>query len=405
MRYLTEFFAFLEADKEQNVREMVNISTNREKNINFIDLNEEKFKPFKNAILEDENLLRILKTPESEWPHLTEIFNNLDILSGKLEKSGLNVRDKFKIIIRLYEKNIAAHILETAKCCISETQMLKYNFEHFPSEYIVNQMRTPRFYEIQTKPEEELSEEDKLLLDDIQKFTSFSSQDMSDIQHQNKIIYEHYIAKKDSYTKEDIDIVMKTLLNSGLSQKLYEEISAYLNYSLQKRLNKSDQENYNIVNFPSKPKVESKEPTLTKKEYYNLEKELNTYFDFTNMQPIMVLSEDEITRCLNILCTLNENPSRIEQFIIKEARYTKQNAKNSFALYLAIYNKLKFYAEKLNITSELEDLKMYLQEMIIPSSDKDYREWKDLFEEDLNAVHSQVSSLTAYEKSLSMKLK
>ena len=43
--------------------------------------------------------------------------------------------------------------------------------------------------------------------------------------------------------------------------------------------------------------------------------------------------------------------------------------------------------------------------MIIPSSDKDYREWKDLFEEDLNAVHSQVSSLTAYEKSLSMKLK
>ena len=265
MRYLTEFFAFLEADKEQNIREMVNISTNREKNINFIDLNEEKFKPFKNAILEDENLLRILKTPESEWPHLTEIFNNLDILSGKLEKSGLNVRDKFKIIIRLYEKNIAAHILETAKCCISETQMLKYNFEHFPSEYIVNQMRTPRFYEIQTKPEEELSEEDKLLLDDIQKFTSFSSQDMSDIQHQNKIIYEHYIAKKDSYTKEDIDIVMKTLLNSGLSQKLYEEISAYLNYSLQKRLNKSDQENYNIVNFPSKPKVESKEPTLTKK--------------------------------------------------------------------------------------------------------------------------------------------
>ena len=40
MRYLTEFFAFLEADKEQNIREMVNISTNREKNINFIDLNE-----------------------------------------------------------------------------------------------------------------------------------------------------------------------------------------------------------------------------------------------------------------------------------------------------------------------------------------------------------------------------
>lgn len=283
--------------------------------------------------------------------------------------------------------------------------MLKYNFEHFPAEYIVNQMRTPRFYEIQTKPEEELSEEDKLLLDDIQKFTSFSSQDMSDIQLQNKIIYEHYIAKKDSYTKEDIDLVMKTLLNSGLSQKLYEEISAYLNYSLQKRLNKSDQENYNIVNFPSKPKVESKEPTLTKKEYYNLEKELNTYFDFTNMQPIRVLSDAEIARCLNILHILNENPSRIEQFIIKEARYIKQNAKNSFALYLTIYNKLKFYAEKLNITSELEDLKMYLQEMVIPSSDKDYRDWKELFEEDLNAVYSQVSSLTAYEQSLSMKLK
>ena len=123
------------------------------------------------------------------------------------------------------------------------------------------------------------------------------------------------------------------------------------------------------------------------------------------MQPIMVLSEDEITRCLNILCTLNENPSRIEQFIIKEARYTKQNAKNSFALYLTIYNKLKFYAEKLNITSELEDLKMYLQEMVIPSSDKDYRDWKELFEEDLNDVYSQVSSLTAYEQSLSMKLK
>ena len=90
MRYLTEFFAFLEADKEQNVREMVNISTNREKNINFIDLNEEKFKPFKNAILEDENLLRILKTPESEWPHLTEIFNNLDILSSE---TGISVKN------------------------------------------------------------------------------------------------------------------------------------------------------------------------------------------------------------------------------------------------------------------------------------------------------------------------
>ena len=123
------------------------------------------------------------------------------------------------------------------------------------------------------------------------------------------------------------------------------------------------------------------------------------------MQPIRVLSDAEIARCLNILHILNENPSRIEQFIIKEARYIKQNAKNSFALYLTIYNKLKFYAEKLNITSELEDLKMYLQEMIIPSSDKDYRDWKELFEEDLNDVYSQVSSLTAYEKSLSIKLK
>ena len=52
-----------------------------------------------------------------------------------------------------------------------------------------------------------------------------------------------------------------------------------------------------------------------------------------------------------------------------------------------------------------------LHSTIMPQTEKAFiilsmmNEWKDLFEEDLNAVYSQVSSLTAYEKSLSMKLK
>lgn len=132
-------------------------------------------------------------------------------------------------------------------------------------------------------------------------------------------------------------------------------------------------------------------------------KELNTYFDFDNMQAIRVLSEEEIARCLDILHTLKESSTKIEQFIIKENRFKKQNIVNNFALYLEIYHKLKFYESKLNISAELEELEMYFQEMFLSSSD-DYAEWKENFEATLNNVYRQIQPLTEYEEGLSLKL-
>lgn len=398
MRYLTKFLAFLKADTFQKVSEAVEVDDDH----SLIYVDEDAFKLTKKQIIENENLIRILSIPEDEWPYLAEIFNDFDVLSSRLEQSELSTRDKFKIIIRMYEKNIGSHILETTQTYLSETQMLQYKFEHFPAKYIISQMHTPRFLAMQIVPREILTEEDRLLLSDIESFREDCQEDVTGIYAQNKNIYDHYILKKDTFDAEDIPIIITSFQNSGVSAKLCEEFSAYLTYTAQKRQSKTVQPV--LTSSPKKvAQTPIQEPTLSKKDHYKLMKELNTYFDFDNMQAIRVLIEEEIARCLDILHTLKESSTKIEQFIIKENRFKKQNIANNFALYLEIYHKLKFYESKLNISAELEELEMYFQEMFLSSSD-DYAEWKENFEATLNNVYRQIQPLTEYEEGLSLKL-
>ena len=134
MRYLTKFLAFLKADTFQKLSEAVEVDDDH----SLIYVDEDAFALTKKQIIENENLIRILSIPEDEWPYLAEIFNDFDVLSSRLEQSELSTRDKFKIIIRMYEKNIGSHILETTQTYLSETQMLQYKFEHFPAKYIIS---------------------------------------------------------------------------------------------------------------------------------------------------------------------------------------------------------------------------------------------------------------------------
>lgn len=337
------------------------------------------------------SLTRQLSVPIEEWPNHGELFIDFDIVSDLLAKAHFTARESMEIIFTFLEKNIASGITNVEASGFDAKKINEYHFKTISPKEVEDMIRADTYRVFMNRKDEELTEKEKAQKQELEEFTKAFPLDLEEYASIHKILEEHYFNKKDSYTKEDIEAFIFSLKDMKVDPKLCDAISIILLKPLTKKAKK-------LVEPPKFIKKEESPVAnaLNKKEYNLLYHELKKYYNPDIKKTNGYLKIEEIIYCIYLLKKMNFQEESIKQFLTIALKENKKYQLNPIALYIELYNKLNYYAKKVNIEESLLTINSILKEMMI-TDDISYGEWKSLLEEELNTCLSKLPNTYEYE--------
>lgn len=319
------------------------------------------------------------------------ITYQLDFVAEDLLSSPLNPRERTDIILYLMERNITiGYILDSDK----KRRLIKHEkfYEYGITPKMVDELFNNGTVEDLFYTDDTLLDKESLEMKNIMKECIVILDKNNSFIKNHQKIKTHFLDKKNKYDETDIEEVYNALLGLEIDDRLCNTMKFVLKKRLEKR---KKQEARGIV---SKKKIAtsneetqnteiSKKKTkyLSEKEYKRIKKESLTYFDSYKGIPTRELSIDEILYCASLLFKIGEEDS-IVRALYDRSSYNKKllesAEENPIATYLMVYDKLKFYEEKLEIEDEITLLDNYFQETFLSGSE-DYSVWKQAISEEL----------------------
>lgn len=227
---------------------------------------------------------------------------------------------------------------------------------------------------------------------------------LANLKMQHSIIKMFYLDKKDSYTREEIEFVVRALDRLGCSH-VTGCVREYLINKLEKRTKK---EEINVSSMSSVFSTEIKsKPMISKKEHYELSGILSGYMDMELIRPLRALSKNEIAYVVDILVRLSYPTTQIEEFI----RLCYKELRNSDEYFDVIcddiVSKVSFYDIDSPLVADiLNNIKCYLDEYIQvkENNSEDALEWKSLIEEEIYKIEEFIPKDSEFEKEEIFKL-
>lgn len=344
-------------------------------------------------ISQRKNIRNFISVPQNEWINCNEIFISFDELSPILSESKLRTRDKLEIIMLIFEKNMATNLLNKTIDDFELPILANYPFKFVKFDEAKEFINNNNYKEI-LKNKKRLTPLEELKLEEIEKVISENSLNIEQIIKCHKIIKEHYFDKLDDIDKLDIECIINVLKYFKLSKELITEINGYFNSILEKKEKRKKRELEEKNNNETVVRREStKVNTISKKEYYYLNKELKKYYDLENKCPIKPLSLEEQIYFVYLLKKLNINDNKINDIL---NRINKLSSNHPVARFTRLYDKFKYYSNDEQIQFILNELDEYFSQIFI-CCDDDYEIIKMFFEDDLNKLLELIPNNYEYE--------
>lgn len=349
-----------------------------------------------NAILCDMDFLchyittfeRILKGNPNDGNILTVNFEQLEELSNRF-LSNFNAR--FKLIMYMINDNLGKDILMLADFSIDVEELEKYPFKYLTAEEILKMDQNEALGEFMNSKNPSLAKAREELLD----FMSKTSKKYRPIVEAHKDVKEHYLDIKSSYNDDDIDVVVGALSTIGLSDDFCYQSRELL---LQKKKNTTIDTISSTTSIVKK--TESK--TITKKEYYKLKEEINSYFDLDEMEAIRPLYIEERA---NLIYLLEKYGMKKDDIIRILKIVEKENIwRNPISVLNDIYEKLKYYNDG-SLTESLEILKLCISEVCLMQESDRYENTIEFARECLDSILSEVPKTYEYEFKMAHEIK
>ena len=385
---ISTFVAYLDKSMEKITNEVVERAAKR---------------PFRSLLPSDDrdlqraserkNLKRILLVPEEEWELHGEVFIQYDYLSEMLEESPLNARGMFIIVQRLLEKNLATNIVHQDARCFDIQGIDDYNFKYMTRDEFLEFVRTDEYGRLKNKEESELTEEEKKRLEEFNTYSDLHPLDIAPVIEAHKQIKEHYFDKKDSFNEEDIEIFLSVIKGFGLSDKIIDMFRNLLLREVSKRQRKIEVVE-NPVQVVSKPVI-VEEPTISRKEYNLIERELRKYFDIRTMEAVGPLTLDLQIYCVGLLMKLGFSDEKIRD-ILKIMNKNGYGYDNPVSMFVALQEKLEYYKDVDGVREAIDTMIGAMTELTM-SSDVEYDEWKTFMEDELAATLKLIPKTYDYE--------
>lgn len=326
----------------------------------------------KNEIAQMRELVGHLTANVKNNNEITQIFTDFESLSNYMLLAGLSQSD----ILDVINVTVFVNLYLPAFIEINDEKEYKYKYEKAKYKLERKLKKAQRKNNIEQ------------IISLTRKLTGLEK--IKTVHSCCNTVMKHYFKKDNSYQYEDVEILMKAFSSLNINSEIRKKIRRALVKPLKDANKKSDIKDISFNNG------EYKKNLITDQDYKKLRKELNSYFDFYNVKPLKELNGEEIERCIEILIKLDEE-NRIHQFLytINQGKeFTKPN--NPISYYVSIYNKLKYYEEKLNISNNLNNINEYLQKLFI-CDDSEYEFYKELIEEELNKIVKLIPNTYEYE--------
>ena len=285
-----------------------------------------------------------LSFTEEEMEH-NVIFDNFTYLSSVLEEKGLSDKDVFNIINYVLRRNIGAAILDDEVIIQpADFSLDNFNTNIFSLQNIKEYGKDATYFESYIRMQKQ-----RIACETYEPNTKEGLYDrdlteLDNLKKQHAAMYNGYLTKEETFTEYEMVGICAALLHLGLSLEVTKKYCRYMKVVLDKRLEKEaasakqpTQEPIRIVQPVQEVKPINRR--LIKKTF----KELETYFDFFNMEPIRPLTYDEIILCLAKLKQTDVTEGLLNEFISKIDRY---NAQTDPVLHASnILRRLKAYQE------------------------------------------------------------
>ena len=314
------------------------------------------------------------------------IFDDFEYLSTILETKGLSDKDIFNIINYVLKRNIGAAILDD-EVIVKTAEFSTKNFSTnlFNMDNIREYGKDSTYFESYIRMQKQ-----RMACETYEPTAKEGLYDreltrLEEMKPEHTRMYNAYLTKEDTFKDTDLVAACASLLKLGFSIEVTKRYCSYMKAMLDKRIAKEkeaakQQEPKPIVITPV---VEPPKPInrrLIKKTF----KELETYFDFFNMEPVRTLSYDEMILCLAKLKQTDVTEGLMNEFITKADRFNQQNDPILHAS--NILRRLKAYQETFedkensdykDVTHGIEILSEYLTGY----NETEDKEEKDIWEE------------------------
>ena len=344
-------------------------------------------------ITERKNMRRLVSVPREEWELHGEIYIQFDYLSEMLEESPLNAKGMFSILVRLLEKNLSTNITHQDARCFDIQQIDNYEFKYMTRDEFLEFVRTDEYGRLKSKEESELTDDEKKRLEEFNIYSDLYPLDIAPVINAHKLIKTHYFDKLDSFNEEDIEVFLEQLRSFKLSENLISVFRNLLLREVEKRQRKIEviETSEQVVSKP----VQTPEPTISRKEYNLIERELRKYFDIRTMEAVGPLTLDLQIYCVGLLLKLGFSEDKIRE-ILKIMNKDGYNYDNPISMFVALQEKLEYYKDVEGISEAIKTMVGIMTEITL-GSDVDYNEWEEFLSDEMVATLKLIPKTYDYE--------
>lgn len=343
--------------------------------------------------MERQNLKRILSVPREEWELHGEIFIQYNYLSEMLEEAPLNAKGKFYILQILLEKNLATNIIHQDARCFDIQKIDEYEFSYMTRNQFLEFVRTDEYGRLKSKEESELTTHEKKQLEEFNRYSDLYPLDIQPVIEAHKQIKEHYFDKQDTFTEEDVEIFLSAIKGFGLCDNLINTFRNLLMRDVYKRQRKSLEVVEQPVLRESAKVVER--PTMDRKEYNLIERELRKYFDLGTMEVVSPLTLDLQIYCVGLLLKLGISEDKIRD-ILRIMNKDGYSYDNPISMFVALYEKLGYYKDVDGVSEAVKTMVGIMTEITF-GTDGDYEEWKEFLSSELVSTLKLIPKTYDYE--------
>ena len=328
-----------------------------------------------------------LSFTEEELEH-NVIFDNFTFLSSLLEEKGLSDKDVFNIINYILRRNIGAAILDDEVIVQpADFSLDNFNTNIFSLQNIKEYGKDATYFESYIRMQKQRMACETYKPNTKEGLYDRDLTELENLKKQHTIMHNGYLTKEETFTEYEMVGICAALLHLGLSLDVTKKYCRYMKVVLDKRIAKEEQAKKQAESIypvdkvvPMIPEIKPINRRLIKKTF----KELETYFDFFNMEPIRPLTYDEMILCLAKLSKTDVTEGLMNEFITKMDRY---NAQTDPVLHASnILRRLKAYQETFedkensdyrDVTNGIKVLEEYLTEFNATEDQEEKDVWAE----------------------------
>lgn len=334
------------------------------------------------------------------------IFNLFSILDQILLDIGISDKEVTEFTMSIINKNIQAGLLDEKRTTVNQEAIsTKEIIDTLKSPIILFEILKSRtYFETLCCITEQSFSNHKTSEDALNLVISKEYLSLERLKTTHKTIKTHYFDKMTNFDETDINIVIDSLKSLYVTDAMCQKIAKVLRrqYKANQKREATNENSHDEIKISKEP-VKKQSSNISDKELKYINHELSLFYDFNEMKPLRILTDEEIAYCYCLMLKAEYKSETIAKVLMSIDKLAKATYKKPEELYKYYLRKFKYYEQTLPIEDKVKLLQDILNELEALKDDSDYEIWYNYFNDTLKEILSIINDNHEYELSFYKK--